>query len=167
MAATNSPIRQKARDRAKSLAQEIERHSRLYYVETKPEISDTEFDTLLKELEALEAEYPTLRTPDSPTQRVGGEPLEGFETVQHAVPMLSIDNTYSPDELRAFDERVRTGLDGEAPRYVVEAKIDGVAVSMRYVDGMLIRGTTPGEGYAGDDITANWPTVRTLPLRLK
>ncbi len=166
MAATNSPIPQKARDRAKRLAREIERHSRLYYVEAKPEISDTEFDTLLKELEALEAEYPTLRTPDSPTQRVGGEPLEGFETVQHAVPMLSIDNTYSPDELRAFDERVRKGLDGEAPRYVVEAKIDGVAVSMRYEDGMLIRGTTRGDGYAGDDITANLRTVRSLPLRL-
>ena len=166
MAATNSPIPQKARDRAKRLAREIERHSRLYYVEAKPEISDTEFDTLLKELEALEAQYPTLRTPDSPTQRVGGEPLEGFETVQHAVPMLSIDNTYSPDELRAFDERVRKGLDGEVPRYVVEAKIDGVAVSMRYEDGMLIRGTTRGDGYAGDDITANLRTVRSLPLRL-
>ena len=166
MTTAKSSIPQKARDRAKRLAQEIDRHNRLYFVEAKPEISDAGFDALLKELEALEAEYPELRTPDSPTQRVGGEPIKGFETVRHAVPMLSIDNTYSAEELRAFDERVRKGLNGESPRYVIEAKIDGVAVSLRYEEGVLVRGATRGDGYAGDDITANLRTVRTLPLRL-
>ncbi|MCH8205140.1 MAG: NAD-dependent DNA ligase LigA, partial [Candidatus Hydrogenedentes bacterium] len=166
MTTAKSSIPQKARDRAKRLAKEIDRHNRLYFVEAKPEISDAGFDALLKELEALEAEYPELRTPDSPTQRVGGEPIKGFETVRHAVPMLSIDNTYSAEELRAFDERVRKGLKGESPRYVIEAKIDGVAVSLRYEEGVLVRGATRGDGYAGDDITANLRTVRTLPLRL-
>ena len=166
MTAAKSSIPRKTRDRAKDLAKEIERHNRLYYTETKPEISDPEFDALLKELEALEAEYPELRTPDSPTQRVGGEPIEGFETVRHAVPMLSIDNTYSAEELRAFDERIRKGLNGESPRYVVEAKIDGVAVSLRYENGVLVRGATRGDGFAGDDITANLRTLRRLPLRL-
>ena len=167
MAPSNSPIPKKSRERAKHLAEELERHNRLYHVEAEPEIQDLEFDALLKELEALEAEYPELRTPDSPTQRVGGAPLEGFETVRHEVPMLSIDNTYSAEELRAFDERVKKGLKGQPPSYVVEAKIDGVAVSVRYEDGLLVRAATRGDGYAGDDITANLRTVQALPLRLK
>ena len=144
MTTAKSSIPQKARDRAKRLAKEIDRHNRLYFVEAKPEISDAGFDALLKELEALEAEYPELRTPDSPTQRVGGEPIKGFETVRHAVPMLSIDNTYSAEELRAFDERVRKGLNGESPRYVIEAKTDCAAVSLPRARVALARGAPGG-----------------------
>lgn len=152
--------------RHRELAAEIERHNRLYYVEADPEISDVEFDAMLKELEVLEEAYPELRTPDSPTQRVGGQPIEGFVTVDHLVPMLSIDNTYNEDELRAFDERVRRGLDGEPVEYVVEPKLDGVAISLRYEDGILTRAATRGDGYRGDDVTANIRTIRSLPLRL-
>jgi DNA ligase (NAD+) len=153
--------------RHRELAAEVERHNRLYYIEAQPEISDFEFDHLLKQLEALEEAHPALRTPDSPTQRVGGAPLQGFETVQHLVPMLSIDNTYNEAELRAFDERVRKGLDAAAVAYVVEPKLDGVAISIRYEEGVLARAATRGDGYRGDDVTANVRTIRSLPLRLK
>lgn len=152
--------------RCERLRAEIERHNRLYYIEAAPEISDAEFDALLRELEELEREYPALVTPDSPTQRVGGGPLEEFETVEHDVPMLSIDNTYNAEEVRAFDERVRKGLEGERPEYVVELKIDGVAVSLRYDKGVLTRAATRGDGVSGDNITANVRTIRSLPLRL-
>src|SRR5919108_6392042 len=113
--------------RAEELRRLIHRHNYLYYVEAKPQISDREFDRLLEELRKLEAEHPELITPDSPTQRVGGEPIEGFRTVRHRVPMLSIDNTYNADELREFDKRVRKGVGGGPVAYVVELKIDGVA----------------------------------------
>src|SRR5579864_5728165 len=116
--------------RAEELRQHIEHHNYCYYVEAKPEISDREFDRLLEELKKLEAEHPELITPDSPTQRVGGQPIEGFTTVMHREPMLSIDNTYSADELREFDRRVRKLLGKEAVTYVVELKIDGVAISL-------------------------------------
>jgi DNA ligase (NAD+) len=155
-----------ARKRCEELRQQLERHNRLYYTKAAPEISDLEFDGLMSELAAIEAEFPDLVTPDSPTQRVGGEPLEGFETVRHAVPMLSIDNTYSADELRAFDERVQKGLGGEAASYVIELKIDGVSMSLRYEDGMLVRAATRGDGEQGDDVTGNVKTIRSLPLRL-
>ncbi len=167
MSDATAPIPAEVREKHATLAREIERHNRLYYVEAAPEISDQEFDGLLAELAELEAQYPTLQTPDSPTQRVGGEPLEGFETVEHAVPMLSIDNTYNPQELRAFDERVRRGLDGEAPVYVVELKIDGVAISLQYREGVFARAVTRGDGRRGDDVTANVRTIRSLPLRLE
>ncbi len=154
--------------RHRDLAAEIERHNRLYYVEAAPEITDFEFDCLMKELEALEEEFPALRTADSPTQRVGGVPLEQFETVQHLVPMLSIDNTYDDEDLRAFDARVRRGLEGaDKIEYVVEPKLDGVAISLRYENGILTRAATRGDGYRGDDVTANVRTIRTLPLRLE
>lgn len=166
MASQKSSVPKKARERAELLGKELERHNRLYFVEAAPEISDVEFDARMRELQELESEYPELRAPDSPTQRIGGQPIDGFETVQHASPMLSIDNTYSPEELRAFDERVRKALEGESPRYVVELKLDGVAVSLRYENGLLVRGATRGDGSAGDDITANIRTIRTLPLRL-
>ncbi|MBI4558986.1 MAG: NAD-dependent DNA ligase LigA [Candidatus Hydrogenedentes bacterium] len=160
-------IQQEARRRHASLCAEIERHNRLYYVEAAPEISDTDFDALLRELQELEAEYPDLITPDSPTQRVGGAPLEEFETVEHAVPMLSIDNTYNEGELRAFDERVRRGLGrAEEPQYVVELKIDGVAISLSYENGELTRAATRGDGYRGDNVTANIRTIRSVPLKL-
>ncbi|CAN5832283.1 NAD-dependent DNA ligase LigA [soil metagenome] len=152
---------------AAELRAEIDRHNRLYYVEAEPVISDQEFDRLLKRLEQIEAEHPELITPDSPTQRVGGQPIDGFETVKHAVPMLSIDNTYSYDEIREWDARVRKGLTaGEAVCYVVELKVDGVAVSLRYEQGKFQLGATRGDGERGDDISANLRTVRGIPLTL-
>ncbi len=155
-----------ARQRVAELSAEIVRHDRLYHVEAKPVISDYEYDQLVKELEALEEEFPELRAPDSPTQRVGGAPLAAFETVSHGVPMLSLANTYAADEVREFDRRVREGLPGEEVRYHVELKFDGVAVAARYRDGVLERGATRGDGTVGDDITANLRTIRSLPLRI-
>ena len=155
------------RVRHEGLCAEIERHNRLYYVEGAPEITDIAFDALMHELQSLEAQWPVLVTPESPTQRVGGEPIEGFETVTHAGPMLSIDNTYNPGELRAFDERVRRGLGPDArPEYVVEPKIDGVSISLRYEDGRLARAATRGDGVRGDDVTNNVRTIPSVPLRL-
>ncbi|MEW4568371.1 NAD-dependent DNA ligase LigA [Tautonia sp. JC769] len=146
---------------------EIEKHNRLYYVEAAPVISDRDYDRLLKQLEDLEAAHPELITPDSPTQRVGGEPIAAFETIRHAVPMLSIENTYTLDEIREWDRRVRKGLtEGESLRYVVELKVDGVAVSLRYEKGALVLGATRGDGERGDDITSNLRTVRGVPLTL-
>ncbi len=149
------------------LREEIRRHEYLYYVLAQPEISDQEFDHLLKELEELEENYPHLITPDSPTQRVGGQPLEGFETVQHRVSMLSISNTYSEGELRDYHNRVVRGLEGKIPEYVVQPKVDGVAISLRYRDGMFERAITRGDGKFGDDVTQNVRTIRSLPLNLR
>jgi DNA ligase (NAD+) len=153
---------------ATQLRDELNRHNYLYYVEAQPEISDREYDRKMERLTALESEHPELVTPDSPTQRVGGQPLEGFKTVRHVVPMLSIDNTYSYDELREWDARVRRGLNpGEPVRYVLELKVDGVAVSLRYEDCRIVLGATRGDGERGDDITANLKTVREIPLVLR
>jgi DNA ligase (NAD+) len=152
--------------RAAELRDEIDRHNHLYFVAGKPAISDQQFDRLMRELTELEAQHPQLRTEDSPTQRVGGQPIEGFRTVEHAVRMMSIDNTYDAAEVRAFDERVRRGLDGETPRYVLEPKVDGVACSARYEQGRLTLVATRGDGRRGDDITNNARTIRSLPLRL-
>lgn len=149
------------------LRAEIERHNYLYYVEAKPEISDLEFDRLLKRLEQLEAEHPEFDSPDSPTHKVGGEPVAGFPTVQHRVPMLSIDNVYDEDELAEFDTRVRKLLGGEPVEYTVEYKIDGVAINLIYENGVLVQGVTRGNGVEGDDITGNARTVRGVPLRLR
>ncbi len=150
------------------LRTELNRHNYLYYVEARPEISDREYDRMMERLTALESQHPELVTPDSPTQRVGGQPLEGFATVRHVVPMLSIDNTYSYDELREWDARVRRGLNpGEPVRYVVELKVDGVAVSLRYEDCRLVLGATRGDGERGDDITSNLKTVHEIPLALR
>jgi DNA ligase (NAD+) len=150
------------------LRSELNRHNHLYYVEAQPEISDREYDRMMERLTALESQYPELVSPDSPTQRVGGQPLEGFATVRHVVPMLSIDNTYSYDELREWDARVRRGLNpGEPLRYVVELKVDGVAVSLRYEDCRLVQGATRGDGERGDDITSNLKTVHEIPLALR
>jgi DNA ligase (NAD+) len=160
--------RQEAAARIEALRKEIHHHNRMYYIENRPEISDAEYDALLRELIELEQAYPDLITPDSPSQRVGGEPLEVFGTVSHAVPMLSLDNTYSKEEVVAFDTRIRkaVGLDGKM-EYVVEPKIDGVAVSLRYENNVFVRGATRGNGLVGDDITANLKTIRTVPLRLE
>jgi len=153
--------------RHRELCALINHHNHLYYVEASPEISDAEFDALMRELQAIEAEYPALLTPDSPTQRVGGEPLEEFATVEHVAPMLSIDNTYSDGEIRAFDERVRRSLSGEKTAYVVELKIDGVSISLSYESGILVRAATRGDGRRGDDVTANVKTIMAIPLRLR
>jgi len=150
----------------KRLRNEIRRHDYLYHVLNQPEISDREYDRLFAELRDLEAEHPQLITPQSPTQRVAGEPIEAFTSVRHAAPMLSIDNTYNPDELRAFDERVAKGLGGSNYDYVVELKIDGVAISLRYEDGVLARAATRGDGRVGDDVTANVRTIKAVPLSL-
>jgi DNA ligase (NAD+) len=154
--------------RVDELRRQIEHHNYKYYVETAPEISDREFDRLLEELQKLEEAHPELITPDSPTQRVGGQPISGFKTVKHLVPMLSIDNTYNADELREFDRRVRKMLGtDQAVTYVVEPKIDGVAMSMTYRDGVFSVGATRGNGEEGDDVTHNLRTIHELPLRLK
>ncbi len=157
--------------RIEELRRVLREHDRRYYVEARPVIPDREYDRLLEELKHLEAERPDLVTPDSPTQRVGGAPLESFRAIAHRVPMLSLDNTYSEEDLRAFDERVRRGLGltaaDPAVGYAVEPKMDGVAVAVRYEDGILALGATRGDGAQGDDITANLRTVRGLPLRVE
>jgi DNA ligase (NAD+) len=161
--------KQNVAQRVDELRQQIRYHDRKYYVDAKPEISDLQYDKLLDELKQLEAEHPNLVTPDSPTQRVGGQPLDGFTTVAHARPMFSIDNTYSRDDLLAWHQRVVKGLGAEGEKhlaYVAEPKIDGVAVSLRYEDGKLVLGATRGDGRRGDDITQNIRTVRSVPLTL-
>lgn len=156
-------------ERIRALRESIRHHEERYYVLNDPEISDEEFDRLLHELEALEAEHPDLVTTDSPTQRVAGRPAEGFATVEHLVPMLSLDNAYNEEELRAFDERVRKGAGlGDAPvAYVAELKIDGLSIALTYVDGLLTRGATRGDGARGEEVTANVRTIRSIPLRLR
>lgn len=153
--------------RAAELRKLIDYHNRKYYVDAAPEITDREFDRLLDELLRLEKEHPGLRTPDSPTQRVGGAPIEGFNKVVHRVPMLSIDNTYDSDELRKFDADVRKALGPKEPvSYTVELKIDGVSISMLYEGGHLMVGATRGSGEVGDDVTHNLKTIGSVPLRL-
>ncbi len=152
--------------RAGELRRLIRHHDRQYYVENDPEIADFEYDQFLAELAALEKRYPELMTPDSPTARVSGAPLKGFTTVRHAVPMLSLDNTYSADELRDFDARVKKQLAVDDVDYTVELKLDGVSVSLIYANGLLVRGATRGDGGRGDDVTANIRTIRSVPLEL-
>jgi DNA ligase (NAD+) len=156
-------------DRIRELRDQIRHHEERYYIHNDPEIADEEFDTLLHELERLEAAHPDLVTPDSPTQRVSGQPIEGFETVEHAVPMLSLDNAYTEAELRAFDERVRKGADlGTRPvAYVAEMKVDGLSIALTYEGGVLVRGATRGDGTRGEDVTANVRTIGAIPLRLR
>ena len=155
------------RGRIEELRELVRYHNRRYYVEDAPEISDAEYDALYKELEILENEHPELVTTDSPTQRIGGEPLEEFEQVMHAVPMLSLSNARKLEDLYEWDARVRRLLgDDEEPRYVSELKIDGLAVSLRYERGRFVRGATRGNGTIGEDVTANLRTVRSIPERL-
>ncbi|MFH1479560.1 MAG: NAD-dependent DNA ligase LigA [Candidatus Omnitrophota bacterium] len=144
----------------------IDYHDRLYYVESRPEISDQEYDRLMKELERLEKLYPGLVVATSPTQRVSGEALEGFKSVKHRVPMLSMDNTYSEEEIREFDKRVKKNLGVNNIEYVVELKIDGVSVSLLYENRDLVLGATRGDGKQGDDITINIKTIKSFPLTL-
>jgi len=156
--------------RIRALREAIRHHEHRYYVLHDPEISDEEFDRLLRELQDLEAEHPDLVTADSPTQRVGGRPVEGFATVEHLTPMLSLDNAYTEDELLAFDERVHkgAGLEPKAPvPYVTELKIDGLSITLTYEGGLLVRGATRGDGTRGDDVTSNARTIRAVPRRLR
>ena len=148
------------------LRDQIRHHDRKYYVEARPEISDLEYDRLVNELKQLEAKHPELVTPDSPTQRVGEEPVLYLQQVEHRVPMLSIDNTYSVEELRKYGQRITKLLAGEPVEWVVELKIDGVAVSLLYEHGLLMRGVTRGNGRVGDDVTHNIRTISDVPLRL-
>jgi DNA ligase (NAD+) len=149
------------------LRAELRRHEELYYIHANPEISDQEYDELLARLVQLEAERPELITPDSPTQRVGGRPAEGFAEYIHRRPMLSLDNSYNIEDLRAFDERCRKLADGRAFEYVAELKIDGLSLSLHYERGLLVRGVTRGDGRVGEDVTQNTRTIRSVPLRLK
>jgi DNA ligase (NAD+) len=157
------------RSRIEGLREQVRYHNRRYHIEDAPEISDAEYDALYAELESMEAEHPELVTPDSPTQRVGGEPLEGFEEVRHTVPMLSLANARKTEDLREWDARVRRLLgpeEEERLRYVTELKIDGLAVSLRYENGHFVRGATRGNGIVGEDVTQNLRTVRAIPDRL-
>jgi DNA ligase (NAD+) len=156
-----------AKKRIAELRDLIRRYDYLYHVEAKSEISDFEYDKLYAELKALEEQFPDLVTPHSPTLRAGGQPLKEFKSVQHAVPMMSLDNTYNIEELREFDARVRKLLPDEKVEYVLEPKIDGVSITVRYDDGQLAVGATRGDGTTGDDITANLKTIRAIPLQLQ
>src|SRR5205085_2359947 len=156
-------------ERIRKLRDAIRYHEERYYIFNAPEISDEAFDRLLHELEGLEQEHPDLITTDSPTQRVAGRPVEGFETVEHIVPMLSLDNAYDDEELEAFDERVRKGGGlGDTPViYVAEMKIDGLSIALTYEGGRLVRGATRGDGVRGEEVTVNVRTIRAIPLALR
>jgi DNA ligase (NAD+) len=160
--------------RAKTVEGEIEalrdtlrRHEHLYYVLDQPEISDAEYDVMMRKLQALEAQHPELVTADSPTQRVGGKPREGFVKVPHSSPMLSLDNALNEDELREFDRRVRDLLDGQVFQYVAELKLDGLSMAAHYRDGRLYQAVTRGDGLVGEDVTENARTIRSMPLKVK
>src|SRR5256885_10325406 len=149
-----------------TLREKIRHHEHLYYVLDNPEISDLEFDKLMQELQQLEADNPKLITPDSPTQRVGGKPREGFVKVAHSIPMLSLDNAYSEEELRAWERRVHELSGRKDIEYVCELKLDGMSLALRYDDGKLVRGITRGDGNVGEDVTSNVRTVRSVPLSI-
>ena len=152
--------------RAAELRAEIRRHERLYYVEDRPEITDAEFDALMRELKGLESAHPELVTPDSPTQRVGGAPVSELPGVRHEVPLLSLENAYDEEELKAWLTRVSDRLDGRTPGIVCELKIDGLSVSIVYENGVLVRAATRGDGTTGEDVTPNVKTIRSVPLTL-
>src|SRR5436190_1532877 len=159
--------RAQAEKRHIELASEIHGHDEAYYVRAQPTISDQEYDRLYRELVDLEKSFPELATAESPTQRVGGAPLTEFHPVQHLTPMLSLDNTYSQEEVREFVQRVQRVLPTETLDWVVEPKVDGVAINLRYEKGVFTLGATRGDGTTGDDITANLRTIRNLPISLK
>src|SRR6184192_4227434 len=149
-----------------TLRDEIRRHEYRYYVLDDPQISDAEFDRLMNELKKLESAHPELITPDSPTQRVGGKPREGFVKVAHSAPMLSLDNAYSEEELRDWERRVHELSGRKDIEYVCELKLDGMSLALRYEDGKLARGITRGDGTTGEDVTSNVRTVRSIPLSI-
>ncbi|HEX6713004.1 MAG TPA: hypothetical protein VF066_06450, partial [Thermoleophilaceae bacterium] len=152
--------------RAEELRRQLEYHGHRYYVLDDPEISDAGYDELLNELRAIEAEHPELLTPDSPTQRVGGKPLDKFEPVRHLQPMLSLANARNEDELRAWEARVQRLSGRDEIEYVTEPKIDGLAISLVYENGVFVRGATRGDGETGEDVTQNLKTIKSIPLRI-
>ena len=157
---------EEADKRILALRNEIRRHDHLYYVQAKAEIPDQEYDRIYRELVDLEGQFPELVTPDSPTQRVGGAPSEQFPTFVHRVPMLSLDNTYSEEELREFEGRIFRQIGERTIDYVAELKIDGLSMALHYEQGRLVRGVTRGDGVRGDEVTPNVRAIRTVPLRL-
>jgi len=161
------PKQQSAEQRIKKLRAEVQRHDDLYYLEDSPQISDREYDELIEQLRQLEAKHPDLITPDSPTQRVGGRPAEGFPEFVHRRPMLLLDNSYNIDELRAFDARCRKLAGNQPIEYVAELKIDGLSLSIHYARGTFVRGVTRGDGFRGEDVTSNVRTIRSIPLKLR
>ncbi len=160
----NNSLFPSEQQRIEELRTLISNYDYAYYVNAESLISDREYDLLFEELQGLEAQFPQFQSPTSPTQRVGGEPIEGFEQIVHTVPMLSLGNTYSKEELLEFDRRVSQGLDGVRYSYVAELKFDGVAVSLQYTNGVLDYAATRGDGETGDIITHNIKTVREIPL---
>src|SRR5213075_1576977 len=153
-------------DEIEFLREQIRHHEYRYYVLDDPEISDSEFDRLMNRLKHLEAEHPDLVTPDSPTQRVGGKPREGFVKVAHSIPMLSLDNAYSEEELRDWERRVHELSGRKDIEYVCELKLDGMSLALRYENGQLARGITRGDGMTGEDVTGNVRMVRSIPLSI-
>ncbi|MSQ69700.1 MAG: NAD-dependent DNA ligase LigA [Betaproteobacteria bacterium] len=154
------------RRRVDQLRADLERHNYRYYVLDDPDVSDAEYDRLFRELEQLEREHPDLQSDISPTQRVGAQPIAGFVQVSHSMPMLSLSNAFFESEVEAFDRRVRETLDVDEMEYIAEPKFDGLAISLRYENGMFVQGATRGDGYTGEDVTANLRTIRSIPLRL-
>src|ERR1035438_3896710 len=154
------------RKEAEQLRAALRHHEHLYYVLDQPEISDTEYDTLMRELQKIETEYPELATPDSPTRRVGGKAREGFQKIAHSSPMLSLDNALDADELKAFDARVRELLGSQPYRYVAELKMDGLSMAARYQGGSFTQAITRGDGTTGEEVTENARTIRSLPLHV-
>src|SRR5690348_468566 len=148
------------------LREKLRHHEYRYYVLDEPEISDAAYDRLMERLKELEAAHPELVTADSPSVRVGGAPREGFQTVRHARPMLSLDNAFSYDALRDFDRRVREGIGRDKIEYIAEHKFDGLSISLQYQDGVLVRGVTRGDGTTGEDVTPNVKTIRSIPLQM-
>ncbi|NCF61902.1 MAG: NAD-dependent DNA ligase LigA [Gammaproteobacteria bacterium] len=159
--------RSEAKQRIGDLRAEIQQHDYRYYVQDAPSVPDAEYDRLMRELQALESEYPEFVTPESPSQRVGGEPLDGFEAVRHETPMLSLANAFSEEEIHQFHDRVSRGLEIDHVEYVAEPKLDGVAISLRYTDGLLQLAATRGDGVTGENVTSNVRTIAAIPLQLK
>jgi len=159
--------RKQTEQRIRKLREEIKYHEKKYYVDNDPQISDCEFDLLVKNLKELEKQFPELITPDSPTQRVGEQPVSGFSSVEHSLPMLSLDNCYSYEELEEFEERIHKIIPGEKIEYVAELKIDGLGISAIYRDGRFTQAVTRGDGYRGDEVSLNVKTIRSLPLTIK
>ncbi|MDN5782818.1 MAG: NAD-dependent DNA ligase LigA, partial [Luteimonas sp.] len=160
------PVPEQAQQRADELTTALRAHNHAYYVLDAPSVSDAEYDQLFRELQALESAHPALKTPDSPTQRVGAPPAAAFDAVAHAEPMLSLANCFDDAELAEFDRRVREGTNRAQVTYCAEPKFDGTALNLTYDNGILVRGATRGDGATGEDITANARTIRNLPLRL-
>ncbi|HEU5321479.1 MAG TPA: NAD-dependent DNA ligase LigA, partial [Methylomirabilota bacterium] len=156
-----------AAQRISELREQIHHHDYLYYVEARPELADAAYDALRRELAELEAAFPDLVTPDSPTQRVAGQPVDAFRPVEHRGAMLSLDNAASPEDLREFEARIGRALPGARFAYVCEPKVDGLGVALLYARGRFVRGATRGDGRTGEDVTANLRTIRSVPMALR